>query len=76
MPVESEITDIEPREKGTVIHTVFERLILEWLEAHPDAKAVLLDVGNSDPAEFLDQQRAELRGVQGHLPGAHPVAHA
>ncbi len=33
----SEITDIEPREKGTVIHVVFERLIDEWIAAHPDA---------------------------------------
>src|SRR5690606_17261914 len=33
----SELTDIDPREKGTLIHAVFERLIVEWLSAHPEA---------------------------------------
>lgn len=33
----SEITDIDPREKGTLIHAVFERLIDEWLAANSSA---------------------------------------
>ena len=33
----SEITDVEPREKGTLIHSVYELLIAEWIQQHPDS---------------------------------------
>jgi RecB family exonuclease len=35
----SDIVDIEARDKGTLIHKVFERLLGEWIEAHPLADA-------------------------------------
>jgi hypothetical protein len=31
----TDIADVEPREKGTLVHTVAERLVAEWLESHP-----------------------------------------
>lgn len=31
----STITDVEPLEKGTLVHAVFERLVTGWLAAHP-----------------------------------------
>lgn len=31
----SDIVDIEPRDKGTLVHRVFERLLGEWIVAHP-----------------------------------------
>lgn len=33
----SDIVDIEARDKGTLIHKVFERLLVEWIVAHPQA---------------------------------------
>lgn len=71
----SEITDIEPREKGTLIHAVFERLVGEWLEQHPsptapwiatdaDVEAVMARV-----AEILDELAAPL--LEAHHLG-HP----
>ena len=32
----TDIVDIEPREKGTLVHRLFERFIGEWIEAHPE----------------------------------------
>jgi RecB family exonuclease len=34
----SDIVDIEPRDKGTLVHTVYERLLGEWIQAHPGAE--------------------------------------
>jgi RecB family exonuclease len=32
----SDIVDIEARDKGTLVHRVFERLLGEWIDAHPE----------------------------------------
>lgn len=33
----TELTDIDGRERGTLLHSVFDRLVREWLEANPGA---------------------------------------
>jgi hypothetical protein len=62
----SEITDIEPQRKGTLIHRVFERLIQEWITAHPDttepwvASAGEVDALALRAEELLDDEAATL----------------
>lgn len=70
----SEITDIEPREKGNVIHSVFERLILEWLEAHPDADRPWI-VDDHDVEVMAARAEEVLDELASPLLAAHHLGH-
>jgi ATP-dependent helicase/nuclease subunit B len=62
----SDITDIEPQRKGTLIHRVFERLIGEWIEANPGTDRAWVaspaDVQSlaQRAEELLDDEAAQL----------------
>ena len=70
----SEITDIEPLEKGTLIHSVFERLIGEWIAAHPDADVPW--VASPDDIEAQARRAEELLDeLAAPLLAAHRLGH-
>ena len=70
----SDITDIEPQRKGTLIHRVFERLIREWIEANPGSTEPW--VASPDDVEAL-AQRAEalLDDEAAQLMAEHRLGH-
>jgi ATP-dependent helicase/nuclease subunit B len=70
----SEITDIDAREKGTVIHAVFERLIDEWLTEHPAAEAPWI-ADDADVARVLARAEALLDESAAPLLAAHHLGH-
>ncbi len=70
----SEITDIEPREKGTVIHSVFERLIQEWIDAHPDADEAWI-ADTDDVVAMAARAEEVLDELAAPLLAAHHLGH-
>jgi ATP-dependent helicase/nuclease subunit B len=70
----SEITDIEPREKGTLIHEVFERVILDWLAEHPDADQPWV-TGADDVAALAARAETVLDELAAPLLAAHHLGH-
>lgn len=62
----SEITEIEPRDKGTLVHGVLEQLVLEWLAMEPRPEwlePVHLAAAKQRAAELLDLGASGLRAV-------------
>lgn len=63
----SELTDIDARERGTLLHTVFDRLTKEWLAGHAAgqrpwiADAAELAVRQARAAEIFEEESTLLR---------------
>ena len=70
----SEITDVEAREKGTLVHEVFERLILEWIETHPDSTDPWID-GPDDVERTMARLEQILDELAAPLLAAHHLGH-
>ncbi|MCB0998986.1 MAG: PD-(D/E)XK nuclease family protein [Ilumatobacteraceae bacterium] len=70
----SEITDIEAREKGTLVHEVFERLIVEWIDAHPGSTGPWID-GPDDVERTMARLEEILDELAAPLLTAHHLGH-
>jgi len=70
----SEITDIEAREKGTLIHAVFEHLIQDWLDTHPHPDAPWITT-DADVAAVAARAEEVLDELAAPLLAAHHLGH-
>ncbi|MFN8021506.1 MAG: PD-(D/E)XK nuclease family protein [Acidimicrobiales bacterium] len=70
----SEITDIDAREKGTLIHEVYERLIDEWLGAHPEGTTAWIR-SDDDVARMLARAEELIDECAAPLLAAHHLGH-
>ena len=70
----SEITDIEAREKGTLVHAVFERLIQDWLDEHPHADTPWITT-DDDLASVVARAEEVLDELAAPLLAAHHLGH-
>ncbi|MEX0846807.1 MAG: PD-(D/E)XK nuclease family protein [Ilumatobacteraceae bacterium] len=70
----TDIADVEPMEKGTLVHTVAERLVAEWLDTHPGDPGPWIATQADVDAVFMTATRILDDEAAGPL-AAHRLGH-
>ena len=72
-----ELTDVDPREKGTIVHEVIDRLTRRWMAEHPDSVGVTPWIANeAELAQRTEAAEHELDDVAAEFLARRRLGHA